>query len=105
MVDEYYITNDKFDENIFLTYLKHDLYNCYVANIESLEKNFDKYNPYNEKDMNECIKSLVSNAPKKEIDEIDKSFYNASYENKKELLNAKIEKLKELNKNKKESRK
>lgn len=105
LVDEYYITNDKFDENIFLTYLKHDLYNCYVANIESLEKNFDKYNPYNEKDMNECIKSLVSNAPKKEIDEIDKSFYNASYENKKELLNAKIEKLKELNKNKKESRK
>lgn len=105
LVDEYYITNDKFDENVFLTYLKQDLYNCYVSNIESLENNFDKYNAYNEKDMNECIKSLVENAPKKEIDEIDKSFSNASYEDKKELLNDKIKKLKELNKNKKESRK
>lgn len=96
LIDDYYITHQTFNENEFYHSLDNKCKNAYRFNIDSLNNNLDYLNGYNEEDLEECIKALITSEPKKEIDMINNSFDYLPQTEKLSQLLKKIEKLKEV---------
>lgn len=96
LILDYYMQFDNFTEQLFLDRLNDRLHTCYLQNITSLNKKGDKYVPYTNDDMSDCIEKLKEHYVESKIMKLDEKIGLAQGKDKIMYLSEKVNLLKQL---------
>ena len=102
IVNDYYLSNDEFNEGIFLKYLDKSQYNCFIGdkktviNLNDETLSDDKF--YTTDDLKQCVYTLFRNYFWKQIIDLEKEYFSTIDEVKKtEIISKKMKVLQQKN--------